>query len=107
MDFEDKIRERLIQLREEAGLTQEQLAEEIGASRSAVRSWETGENLPSAGALHHLSERYGVPIDYLFGRDTEESLYVGSVSGQVKRLLRELVREIGKDQPAESCILQE
>lgn len=107
MDYEGKIRERLIQLREEVGLTQEQLAKEIGVSRSAVRSWETGENLPNAHALLHLSERYGVPIDYLFGRDTQESLYVGNISDRFKWLLRDLICEIGKDQSIESCVFLE
>ena len=38
---------RLKELREEARLTQEQLAEEIGVKKNTVYRWETGEYRPS------------------------------------------------------------
>ncbi len=38
MDFSDRLKE----IRKNAGLSQEQLAEKIGVSRQAVTKWETG-----------------------------------------------------------------
>ena len=94
IDFERTIRERLIQLREEAGLSQEEMAAKIGVSRSTVRGWETGVNLPGASALIKIAELYGVPIDYLFGREELEKLYVGKLPAKIILLLGDLAREI-------------
>ena len=57
--------ERLIQLRQEQGLSQSGLAEALGVSRQAVSRWETGAAMPSAENLFCLSRLYGVPMDEL------------------------------------------
>ena len=43
-------------LRKEKGLTQEQLAEQIGVSRRTVSRWETGSNMPDLDVLMELSD---------------------------------------------------
>ena len=43
-------------LRRENGLTQEQLAEQIGVSRRTVSRWETGSNMPDLDVLMELSD---------------------------------------------------
>lgn len=57
--------EKLIYLRKEKGLSQLKLAEMLDISRQAVSRWEAGTALPSTENLKNLSERYGVPVDYL------------------------------------------
>ena len=42
--------------REEAGLTQEQLAEKLHVSKQAVSNWERGKNLPDEGVRDQLEE---------------------------------------------------
>ena len=49
-------------LRNEKGITQEQLAEILGVSGRTVSRWETGNNLPDLSVLIQISEYYGVEI---------------------------------------------
>lgn len=56
---------KLKKARKEAGLTQEQLAEKISVSRSAVAKWETDKGMPDIDNLRLISELVGVSIDYL------------------------------------------
>lgn len=52
----------LKQLRNEKGITQEQLAEILGVSGRTVSRWETGSNLPDLSILVQISEYYDVEI---------------------------------------------
>ena len=53
--------------RELAGLTQEQLAEIIGVSRTAVVRWESGETYPSIDHLIELTKVLKVSADFILG----------------------------------------
>lgn len=57
--------EKLKKARKEAGLTQEQLAERLNVSRSAVAKWETDKGMPDIDNLKIISELVDVSIDYL------------------------------------------
>lgn len=57
--------ERLQTLREEHGMSQLELAEQLGVSRQTVSRWETGQIKPSADNLLRLSQLWGVPVDAL------------------------------------------
>lgn len=48
--------QRVVKLRKALGLTQEQLAEQIGAQRSTVARWELGTHEPRGGYLKSLIE---------------------------------------------------
>lgn len=61
-----KIGSFLKQLRNERGITQEQLAETFGVSGRTVSRWETGTNLPDLSILIELSEYYEVDIKEIF-----------------------------------------
>lgn len=52
----------LKQLRNEKGITQEQLAEILGVSGRTISRWETGTNLPDLSILVQISEYYNVEI---------------------------------------------
>lgn len=64
--------ERLSELREKRGLTQAEVAEELGVSRQAISRWETGKIKPSTDNLRRLGKLYGVTLDYLMGGGVEE-----------------------------------
>ena len=57
--------EKLKEARKQAGLSQEQLSEKIGVSRSAVAKWETDNGIPDVDNLKILSKLLNVSIDYL------------------------------------------
>lgn len=62
--------EKLKEARKQAGLSQEQLSEKLGISRSAVAKWETDNGIPDVDNLKVLSKLLNVSIDYLL--DDEE-----------------------------------
>lgn len=58
-------------LRQQKGLTQEQVAAYLGVSYQAVSKWETGANTPDISLLPALAALFGVSIDVLFSLDTQ------------------------------------
>lgn len=65
-----KIRE----LRNQAGLTQKELAEKLYKSESAVRMWELGKSEPDLLSVNALAEIFSVSADVILGKNTEPSL---------------------------------
>ena len=57
--------EKLKEARKQAGLSQEQLSEKLGISRSAVAKWETDKGIPDVDNLKALSKLLNVSVDYL------------------------------------------
>lgn len=65
----------LKQLRNERGITQEQLAEVLGVSGRTISRWETGNNLPDLSILVQISEYYDVEIkEILNGERKSENM---------------------------------
>lgn len=60
-------RERLQQLRRQAGLQQKELAAQIGMSANAISMMETGNRETSFEKLVLLAEFFHVSTDYLLG----------------------------------------
>ncbi|AXY24939.1 hypothetical protein CL176_02245 [Suicoccus acidiformans] len=58
------IHEVLKQLREEAGLTQSELAHELGVDKTTVSHWEIDRN-PSEEHIEELAEFYGITPEEL------------------------------------------
>lgn len=57
--------EKLQQLRKGKGLTQEELAEALYVSRTAISKWESGRGYPSIDSLKEISGYFSVSIDDL------------------------------------------
>lgn len=57
--------EKLLELRRQKGLTQEELAQAIYVSRTAVSKWESGRGYPNIDSLKQLAQFFGVSIDDL------------------------------------------
>ena len=57
--------EKLIQLRKQREMTQEELAAQLYVSRTAVSKWESGRGYPNIDSLKALSAFYGVTVDDL------------------------------------------
>lgn len=66
-----EIANRLVKLRKEKGLSQEQLAEELGLSRQAVSKWERAESSPDTDNLICLAKLYNVSLDELLMTDDD------------------------------------
>lgn len=65
MEFNEKLQE----LRKLRGLTQEELAEVLYVSRTAVSKWESGRGYPSIDSLKEISKYFSVSIDELLSSE--------------------------------------
>ena len=61
MEFNEKLKE----LRSSRGLTQEELAEALFVSRTAISKWESGRGYPGIDSLKEISAFFSVTIDEL------------------------------------------
>ncbi len=62
--------EKLQKLRTQRNLTQEQLANQLFVSRTAISKWETGRGTPNLDSLQAIAKLFGVSLDELLS--TEE-----------------------------------
>ena len=70
MDFSEKLQ----RLRKARGLTQEQLAEQLFVSRTAVSKWESGKGYPNLDSLQGLSRLFAISIDELLSKEERITL---------------------------------
>jgi transcriptional regulator with XRE-family HTH domain len=68
---------RILQLRENAMLSQARLARELEISQTAINRYEHGDAAISAKALCAYADFFDISVDYLLGRcaDPQEKLY--------------------------------
>ena len=65
MEFHEKLQE----LRKNRGITQEELAEALYVSRTAISKWESGRGYPSIDSLKEISNYFSVTIDDLLSSE--------------------------------------
>lgn len=78
MEFNEKLRN----LRKQKGITQEELAEKLFVSRTAVSKWESGKGYPSIDSLKMISKFYSVTVDELLSGD--EMLALAEEENKIK-----------------------
>jgi transcriptional regulator with XRE-family HTH domain len=66
METKDIIAGNIIGLRKKKGLTQAELAAQLGFTDKAISKWERGLSLPDAPTLQELATFFGVDVNYLF-----------------------------------------
>ena len=85
-----ELSEKLQELRKQKGLTQEELAEILFVSRTAVSKWESGRGIPNIESLKAISKYFSVSIDELLSGD--EILKIADAdSKQKENHIRDLV----------------
>ncbi len=85
-----ELHEKLQELRKSRGLTQEQLAQRIYVSRTAISKWESGRGTPSIDSLKALSAFFAVSVDELLSGDALLTL-AQEETKQRERRIRHLV----------------
>ncbi len=91
--------ERLKALRTERKMTQQQLANQIGVSKSVVSFYENRERTPSPDVLVKLVAVFHVSADYLLGIERKKSVDVSGLSDediQVVRMVANALRKKNK-----------
>ena len=82
MDFGEKLQE----LRKSRGMTQEELAEALFVSRTAVSKWESGRGWPSIESLKVISTFFDITIDELLSSEKLLSIAEQEKKAGVQRL---------------------
>lgn len=71
---ESLIKERLKKLREEKGIFQKDLAEQLHITRATIATYETGKSLPSLDVVIKYANFFDCSTDYILGRTDERNL---------------------------------
>lgn len=74
-----KLSDKILSLRKQNGMSQEELAEKLNVSRQAISRWEVGSAQPDASNVLQLSKLFGVTADYLLNDDYESDHDVPAV----------------------------
>lgn len=85
---------RLKNLRKQAGLTQQQLATQLGITKSVVSFYELQERSPSPEVLIKLAAIFHVSADYLLGLDTRETIDVSDLDEEDVHAVRNIVERL-------------
>lgn len=86
--------QRLKELRVQAGMTQLQLAQRMGVTKSVVSFYELQERTPSPDILVKLSGIFKVSTDYLLGLDHRETIDISGLSREDIAIMRALAESL-------------
>jgi transcriptional regulator with XRE-family HTH domain len=82
--------ERIVAAREQAGLSQSELADKLGISQRALSGWERDNVALRADQIIAVAEALGVTADYLFGFKAKAQR--GGPTGKAKRVFEEVAK---------------
>lgn len=72
---------RLKKLREDKGLTGEELGDILGVTKASISTYEKGKGMPKAAVIVQMSIFFNVTFDYLFGVDNKDNSKIVSLDG--------------------------
>ena len=81
-------------LREEKGMTQADLAKQLGITRSSVNAWEMGISTPSTQYLLELSHMFKVSTDYLLGISSDACIKTEGLSSEDIKLIYKIIEHL-------------
>lgn len=88
-----KFNEKLIQLRKRKGLTQQELAQEIGVSRKSIQYYEEGDRLPRRKVINRMCEVFNVSPEFILSEDERFIVAATEADGTRGRITAEQVVE--------------
>ena len=81
-----KFGENLQKLRKEKGISQEQLAEQLGVTRQSVSKWESGNSYPEMDKIVAMCNLFHCDMDVLINKDITEEREKKDASSVVKEV---------------------
>lgn len=87
------IGQRIKEVREDRGLTQQTLGTWINKSKSAVSGYETGSQTPPIEVLMSIASVLNVSLDYLVGRDNRQILSLQGLTERQNKVIQLIVKE--------------
>ena len=98
--------ERIANARSERGLSQQELANQLGIKKSNLEQWESGKTAPRANHMNQLAGVLNVPLLWLMGGsdmppstmgpDSQETTGLEGRLMRAERLVQELEQIIGE-----------
>lgn len=85
--------ERLRLLRTTSGLSQRELAQKIGVSKSSINMYERGEREPGFETLESVADLFRVDINYLLGRTDDPHSGTKKQAAETDSLPKEEITE--------------
>ena len=79
---------RLKELRRQSGMTQKQLAEKIGITKSVISFYELRERTPSPEILVKLATEFKVSSDFLLGIEKGKSIDISGLDTEDERIVK-------------------
>lgn len=88
------LNEKIKELRKSFGISQTQLATNLGVSKQCVSNWENDNILPSIDMLIKISEFFKVSTDYLLGLNNENVIDVSGLTQNEKAHIVLLIKDL-------------
>jgi len=85
---------RLRELRDSKKMTQKQLAERLGLTKSVISAYETSMRYPSYDVLVRIASIFRVSTDYLLGMEQNRTIDVTGLSIENERLIYQLIEAL-------------
>ena len=92
--------EKIKNLRVHSGMSQVQLAERLGITKSAVNAWESGTNSPSLSYIIKLAQVFGVSTDYLLGVNERLTIDITNLDELQKQAVTLMIKLFERDNEA-------
>ena len=90
------LNERIRQLRKARGLSQVELAGQLGITKQCVSNWENDNILPSIEMLMRLAEYFRVSTDYMLGFDNKKTIDVSELTDVQIEHVKLIIADISK-----------
>lgn len=91
--------DNLLNLRHRRGLSQEQLADQLGVSRQAISKWEGGQSTPELEKLMAISKFFNISLDELTGELSDKTSVVE------EKIVEEIVEKTAEKPVGSSLIV--
>ncbi len=78
-------------LRENKGLSQKALADNLGITRSSVNAWEQGISVPSTQYIVELANLFEVSTDYLLNFKNDKAINIDGLNEKEIKIILELI----------------
>lgn len=88
------VADKIKALREQKGMTQTDLAKQLGITRSSVNAWEMGISVPSTQYIVELAHIFKVSTDYLLGVDSSATVSVAGLTEKDVQLVHSIISHL-------------
>ena len=88
------LNQRFRLLRQAQGISQVELAKQLGVTKQSISNWENDNIQPSIDMLKQLAQVFSVSTDYLLGLDHTDIIDVSGLTPEVIGHLRQLIDDL-------------